>query len=127
MVEAVDWPTFLREVDAQRYQMFFLGWTADYPDPHNFLDMLFHSQSSENHGHYVNSQVDQWLEQARTEQDRRVRFDFYRQAEQTIIDEAAWIPLWHDYDYYLIKPYVQGAEQPATLVPWLKDVALVQD
>ena len=34
-------PIFLRDLHKNRYQMFETGWIADYPDPENFLDMLF--------------------------------------------------------------------------------------
>ena len=51
------------------------GWIADYPDPENFLDVLLHSKSSNNHIGYSNQQVDRLLEQAdnlpRLETDRR--------------------------------------------------------
>lgn len=121
-VEAVDWPTYLAEVNNSRYPMFLLGWMADYPDPHNFLDLLFHSESDENHSQYASDQVDRLLEQARVEQDLDERIALYRQAERLIVQDAVWIPLWHDRNYYLVKPEVKGNIQSATLVPWLKDV-----
>lgn len=123
-VEGVEWPLFLQEIYEGRYQLFSLGWIADYPDPHNFLDLLFYSASSENHTGYANPEVDRLLLEARVAQDPDVRLELYRRAEQIIVQDAAWIPLWHDIDYYLIKPYVKNISLPATVVPWLKEVAL---
>ncbi len=122
--EIVDWPVFLAEVDEQLYPMFSLGWMADYPDPHNFLDLLFYSQSSENHIGYANPEVDRLLQLARVEQDPNERLALYQRAEAIVVQDAAWIPLWHDRDYLLIKPYVKGVSAASTLVPWLKDVYL---
>ena len=75
--------------------MFRIGWGADYPDPENFLDILFHSESDNNHSGYNNLEVDSLLERARVERNREARFALYNQAEQMILDDAPWIPLWH--------------------------------
>ena len=112
-VESADWSQYLLDLSARRYQMFMLGWVGDYPDPHNFLDLLFHSDSGENHLNYANGQVDRLLEQARIEQDAERRAQFYQQVEQMVVQDAAWIPLWHDRDYWLIKPYLKGVKKAA--------------
>jgi ABC-type transport system substrate-binding protein len=106
-VEVVDWSALLRGLDAQQYQMFSLGWIGDYPDPQNFLDLLFHSQSAYNHGAYSNPDLDALVERARVEQDPESRLQLYQQAEQLLVQDAPWIPLYHSGGYYLVKPYVQ--------------------
>ena len=81
---------------------------ADYPDPENFLDILLHSESSNNHIGYSNPRVDQILVDARTEQDEQKRFEMYNQAEKLILEDAPWIPLWHgDSGFVLVKPNVR--------------------
>jgi ABC-type oligopeptide transport system substrate-binding subunit len=107
-VEVVDWGAFLAGLDDQRYQMFSLGWVADYPDPQNFLDMLFHSGSAYNHGAYSNPEVDALVEQARVEQNHDKRMALYQEAEELLVQDAAWIPLYHSVGYHLVKPYVQN-------------------
>jgi oligopeptide transport system substrate-binding protein len=84
------------------------GWCADYPDPENFADVLFHSGSSQNSGGYTNPQLDTLLEQARVEQDITKRIDMYQQAEQMIVDDAAVLFTTHSLSYQLVKPYVKG-------------------
>lgn len=107
-IQRVDWGDFLRDINQGMYQMFFLGWSADYPDPQDFLDIHFHSASEGNSTGYANPQVDALLEQARVEQDEAKRFALYRQAEAIIIQDAPWIPLYHGVQYELVKPYVKG-------------------
>jgi len=121
-VEGVAWPTFLKDIRAGKCQMFSLGWMGDYPDPQNFLDVLFHSQSESNHARYQNAQVDDLLERARIELDHGVRMALYRQAEEIILAEAPWVPLWHGKEYLLVKPRVRGATRAPTIIPWLKNV-----
>jgi oligopeptide transport system substrate-binding protein len=86
-----------------------LGWCADYPDPQNFADVLFHSETEQNHGKYSNPEVDALLEQGRGEPDFEKRVELYRSIEQQLIDDAAAIFLWHSRPYYIAtKPYVNG-------------------
>ena len=121
-VEEAAWPTFLEDVRAGKCQMFSLGWMADYPDPQDFLDVLFHSRSENNHTRYDNAQVDGLLERARTELDRAARMTLYRRAEEIILAEAPWVPLWHGKEYLLVKPRIGGVSRAAAIVPWLKNV-----
>jgi len=91
-----------------RLQMVLLGWIADYPDPENFLDLLFHSRSPQNSTGYSNPEVDRLLEAARAERDQEKRFALYREAEELIVMDAPWIPLYHSVSHLLVKPYVKG-------------------
>jgi ABC-type transport system substrate-binding protein len=84
------------------------GWCADYPDPENFLDILFHSDSGFNVAGYDNPEVDQLLEQARTEPDPARRLALYHQAETLILADNASLPLMHWVSDALVKPYVKG-------------------
>jgi len=84
------------------------GWCADYPDPENFADVLFHTNSPQNNGGYSNSQLDTLLEAARVEQDVTERIALYQQAEQIIVDDAAALFTTHSLSYQLVKPYVKG-------------------
>jgi len=89
-------------------QLFSGGWCADYADPENFADVLFHSGSSQNNGGYSNPQLDSLLEAARVEQDVTKRMTMYQQAEQILVDDAAVLFTTHSLSYELIKPYVKG-------------------
>ena len=121
-VEQVEWSYFLRDMNERRYQIYSAGWIGDYPDSQNFLDVLFHSQSSQNHMGYHNREADQLLEQARVEQDPAKRTTLYRQAERIIVNDAPWIPLTHGIQYTLVKPYVKGFRASAAIYPWLRDI-----
>ncbi len=104
--------------------LFDFGWIADYPDPENILDVLFHSGTANNIGRYSNAQVDALLEAARVEADEGQRFALYRQAQNTLLQDAAAIPLWHGLSYMLVKPYVQGFGLTAQGIATLEQVWL---
>ena len=107
--QEVEWATFLQEIDNHRLQVFSLAWSPDYPDPHTFIDVLFRSDSQINQTQYANAEVDALLEEATTEQDPARRVQLYQQAEQIIVDEAAWIPMWW------------GSSNKILVKPWVKD------
>ena len=107
-IQQTEWATFLQDVNDKRYQMFRLAWGADYPDPQNFLDILFHSHSQGNNTNYNSPEVDALLEQARVERDPGARVELYQQIEQMILEDAPWVLLWNDEDwYFLVKPNVK--------------------
>jgi len=125
-IQQTDWATYLQDLRAHRYQMFGLtaGWIADYPDPQDFLDILFHSESRNNDTEYSNPEVDRLLEEARVEQDFEKRMKIYQQVEKMILEDAPIVPLTHDADYWLTKPYVKGMIYPPAIIPKLKYVSI---
>ncbi len=84
------------------------GWCADYPDPENFADVLFHTGAQQNTGGYSNPQLDTLLEAARVEQDVSKRIQMYQQAEQIIVNDAPVLFTHHGISYTLVKPYLKG-------------------
>ena len=123
--QQTEFATFLKDLNKRRFQMFDIGWIADYPDPENFLDILFYGDSSNNHTNYSNPVVDSLLEQARIETDEAKRFKIYNEVEQTILDDAPWIPLWYSGErYLLIKPNVHDYFQTPLIIPKLRHVYL---
>ncbi len=109
-VEGIDWLSYYDQVDAGNYGHLLLeGWCADYPDPENFLDVLFHSASPQNHAYYNDPEYDDLIEAARTEKSLEHRLELYRQAEQYLLDAAPVLVLSHSSPYYGVwKPYVFG-------------------
>jgi oligopeptide transport system substrate-binding protein len=97
-----------RLYSGQHGQIFSSGWCADYPDPENFADALFHSGAQQNIGNYSNPDLDILLDQARIEQDVTKRIQLYQQAEQIIVQDAPALFISHPVSYVLVKPYVKG-------------------
>ena len=126
--QQTEFATFLKDLHKGRFQMFDIGWIADYPDPENFLDILFHSESTNNHTHYSNPEVDALLMKARVETDETARYALYNQAEQMILDDAPWVPLWFDGESkLLIKPNVQDFHLPPLIIPRMRYVYLTEE
>ncbi len=101
------------------------GWCADYPDPQNFLDVLYHSESRQNIGRFANPEIDALLVTARTERDVPTRLALYADIEQKIIDEAASVFVSHGLSAVLVKPRIQGYVLTAIGVPQWHRITLV--
>jgi oligopeptide transport system substrate-binding protein len=128
-VEQIDYESFYDEIYAGNHgQLLTLGWCADYPDPENFADLIFHTGSELNHGNYSNPDLDELLEAARGLPDIEARLALYQVIEQIIIDDMPAAFLMHDRPSYLVtKPYVYGWETPPIGVAQLMNVSIRQD
>ena len=123
-----EFATYLQDLVKRRFEMFEIGWIADYPDPENFLDLLFHSESNNNHTAYNNPEVDRLLVAARVEQDETSRLELYHQAEQLIMEDAPWIVLWYSGEQFvLVKPHVQDYKLTQLIIPKLRFVYLTEE
>ena len=117
--------TFYQDIADGRYQAFHLGWIMDYPDEEDLLNIHFDSESPNNHTFYKNAQLDDLLRRAQTEPDKPTRNQLYQQAEQIILDDVPWMPLFFSRYHQLIKPYVQNYQVAGTIVPRLRFVTLL--
>jgi peptide/nickel transport system substrate-binding protein len=117
----LDWAAHIKLVDDGSAGFFRQGWIADYPDPENFLTVLFHSRNigaAGNTSRYRNAKVDRLLDEADTMPAGAARFARYHDAEQIILDDAVWASLYHYTSRALIKPYVKGLERsPQSTAP----------
>jgi oligopeptide transport system substrate-binding protein len=108
-VENLQPEKFWDEIEAgRRGQMWSSGWCADYPDPENFADILFHTGGNVNEGGYSNPELDAILEAARLEPDSAKRMTQYQQAEDVILRDVPVLFTIHTLSYVLVKPYIKG-------------------
>ncbi len=128
-IQQIEWATYLKDLDARKFQSFSgLGWSADYPDPQDFIDILFYSDSETNHGAYNNPDVDRLVEDARSEPDPVKRVALYQDAEKIIVEDAAWVPMWFSGErYVLVKPHIKDYRMTPMIVPKLSHIYVEYD
>jgi oligopeptide transport system substrate-binding protein len=123
-VEYLDPVNFTQEAVSRHGQMVSYGWCADYPDPQNFLEILYQTGSDFNVAGYSNPIVDELLSTAQIEQDVTTRLSLYRQIESLLLQDFAAIPILNNVSYVLVKPEVKGYIQPVTDVRYLNRLTL---
>jgi len=89
------------------------GWSQDYPDPSNFLDVLLNGDritegSSNNQAFYHNPEVNQRLALAGGTFDRTLRIQRYREIESMVMRDAPWVPLYHERFPMVHNPRLHG-------------------
>lgn len=100
-IEQVTYNEVLSRQQTGDFEISWAGWGSDYDDPYSYLE-LFKSDCSQNYSHYKNDQVDQLLNASQTETDAATRMDMLHQAEQIIVDDAAFLPQAEREVHYLL-------------------------
>jgi ABC-type transport system substrate-binding protein len=98
------------------------GWYQDYPDPSDFLDVLFNGRNitdtdCNDTTFYNNPEVNSILDQAAASMDEEERTQLYQKAETLIMRDAPWAPLEHEIIPLLYNPRVHGT-QPHPVWSW---------
>jgi oligopeptide transport system substrate-binding protein len=111
-IENQEWAVYLKTLlpespDAEKPNVYRLGWCADYPDANNWLNEVFHSKSGQNYSKFNNPDFDALVEEAAFEADPTVREALYSQAEEIFINEDSGIAPIYYYTYVrLYKPWL---------------------
>ena len=109
-LQPFDNKTFRAQVDLRAYPLFQLSWSADYPDPDNFVS-LFLSSSGNNRTTWKNAQYDQRVLAARRMPDLKAREKIYLQLQKQLLEEeTVIIPLYYEPNIALVRPRVKGLE-----------------
>jgi oligopeptide transport system substrate-binding protein len=100
-------------------QMFYLGWCADYPDPQDWLTVVFKTGGiSAGRVGWSNKEYDDLVTKADIEPDATKRADLYAQAQKILIEEAPVVFTSNDVNKLLVKPYVKGVKvTPLDYIP----------
>lgn len=74
--------------------MFRGGWTADYPSPRNFLDLMFSGDSKSNDSGYGNRLFDNSVTEARKAADPAKAAQLWSDAQAQLAIDMPAVPLW---------------------------------
>ncbi|WP_462421347.1 glutathione ABC transporter substrate-binding protein [Salinicoccus sp. Marseille-QA3877] len=97
-VERMEWGAFLDRTGQGDQEMYLLGWTTVTADADYGLYALHHSDNFGavgNRSFYGNDELDEALDNGRTESDEDARADAYSTAQQIITEEAPIAPIVH--------------------------------
>ncbi|NQT83580.1 ABC transporter substrate-binding protein [bacterium] len=105
------WTAYKQAINKGEPDIFYLSWSADYPDAQNFLRPCFYSSHSPSEGNRVrfkNKKVDQLLDALEAASSERGRNQLCTRIEKLIVEEAPWVFLWHRREYVVRQPWVEG-------------------
>lgn len=84
------------------------GWIADYPDPQNFLKLVYGNGTTLNNFGYSNPTYDMNYEAALIEVNPEARLAYLNKCQQQIMDDAVVIPMLMDNTMYMVNARVKG-------------------
>lgn len=89
-----------RKMIAEQKLAFFRGsWIADYPDAENYLSLFYSpnfAPGGPNYTHFKNEKFDMLFKKATSEVNDSLRYEYYREMDRIVIDEAPVVILFYD-------------------------------
>ncbi len=111
-VSTLPWTTYLKVHTENKLDFFHMRWSADYLDPQNFLSTLLTTHGAEQHNNYSNPQFDALCDRGDVMvNDEPGRLKLYAQAEDIVLQDAPFIPVYFERDAELISPRVKGLRE----------------
>ena len=107
------WPeaSWRPELFKNEFQLVWIRWWYDYPDPNNgYGDMFYSRKSSGKRQAWSNDQFDDLVNQGKAEADPEKRLEIYKQAERIIQEDVGYMPIVFRKDQYSFKPWVKGVK-----------------
>lgn len=105
-----DWSDFEQYLKSDSLQIYRYAWFADIPDPDNFLQPLFASDSQVNFMRYRNDDVDVIFRRAQGASDPIERAKLYQRIEEMVVEFHPLIPLFYLSVDRVYQEYVRGIE-----------------
>lgn len=101
VVRATDYNRFQDKIRKGNAQLFYWGWNADYPDPENFLFLLYGPQGKvqnqgENAANYENAEYDRLFERMKAMPDSPERLAIIQRMLAILQHDAPWV--WGFYE-----------------------------
>lgn len=110
-IVSYEWTTFLRRLTLGEHDAVLLGWSADHPDPDNFLTPLLScaaATTGSNRTLWCNQEYDALLQSALQTTNTSKRKRFYAQAQAIVANELPLIPIAHSKRFQARSKKVEG-------------------
>jgi oligopeptide transport system substrate-binding protein len=121
-VSTCTWPEYLGRLKLRKFQITRSAWGADYPDPENFLQLLYGPNESpgENNAIYKNAEYDALYREIAIMQDTPERLAKIRRMQEILAEDCPWIFCFHRTNEILIYKWVKDHKAHAVLDAPLK-------
>lgn len=125
-IRSFDHKTFRAQLELYSFPIFLLSWSADYPDPDNFLS-VFLSMAGNNRTKWKNSEYDAKVLLGRYNQNKKAREKLYNEAQKLLVEEEmAIIPLYNEPILALVNPRVTNIRINALNYLQMKSIVIAQ-
>jgi oligopeptide transport system substrate-binding protein len=119
-VESATWPEYLERIRARSFQLAGAAWMADYPDPENFMQLLYgpNEPPGANNASYANPEFDRLYEKVAAMPDGPERLEILRRMRAIVAEDLPWIFVAHRVNELLAGGRLRNFKpSAATMVP----------
>lgn len=108
-VRGITWASYLAAMNDSKLPVFWIGWVADYPDPHNFAFHFLHSDGTfPKSQRFKNEELDRLVMQAIKETNKEKRQQLYLQINQKFFELAPSVSPVHQVVFRVQRAWVRG-------------------
>ena len=115
---ATDWNRYKEKMRSGNHQLFQYGWLADYPDPENFLFLLYGPQGpiacqcdGNNPANYDNAEYNQLFDQMKTLEPGTERAKLIARMLEIVRRDTPWFTGTYPKEYYLNNQWVYNTKR----------------
>jgi ABC-type transport system substrate-binding protein len=124
-IAATNYNQFQEKIRKNAYQIFMWGWIADYPDPENFLFLLWGPLAqSKSHGpntaNFANPRYDELFLRMKVAENGEPRLALIREMRAILERERPWIELFHRENYALYHSWMRNVKPAGLSLPAAK-------
>lgn len=106
--QALTLNTLLAKVQSGSLPLYIGGWSADYPDAHDWLTLQWSTGSLNNNVHYSNTAFDKLVATADVTWNAKNRAALFDRAQQLLVNDVAWLPLYIPHRFEYVRPSVSN-------------------
>lgn len=107
-VTQLEWGTHLKRTLDHDFQLALLGWITDNGDPDNFAYALL--ANPQNRAQYDNPEFIRLVQQGQQTYDQDERLQYYRRAQEIVLEDAPWLLISHYEDLFATRARVENFE-----------------
>lgn len=115
VIRGSDGNRFFEKLDKGTFQIYQLGWNADYPDPENFFFLLYGPNSialsgGQNYSNYQNAEFDRLFDVMKNMENSQERLTLIRKMNEIVRADAPWIFAFNPKSYSLYHEWYKNVK-----------------
>jgi peptide/nickel transport system substrate-binding protein/oligopeptide transport system substrate-binding protein len=114
-LKKMEWAALKSEIVKGNLPAYYLNWSADFPDAHNFLIPLFHSKNmgaGGNRAFFSDAAADADMNKLESTSNPDEYKKLARKIQKDVVEKAPWIFMWHEIEYAASQKSVEGYDVP---------------
>jgi ABC-type transport system substrate-binding protein len=115
VIRGTDGNRFFDKLNQGTFQIYQLGWNADYPDPENFFFLLYGPNSilvskGQNYSNYENAEFDALFDQMKNMENSPQRLQIIRDMNDIVRADAPWVFAFNPKSYSLTHRWYENVK-----------------